>query len=93
RSEDGESIKQVLDNLIHVTTIYASAWSHHGAVGDEDILIGKEPDPMELMNALEEYETDGYQSFKDLVHLEIENPLVKESKRLSLWLKFEQNDN
>lgn len=93
RSEDGESIKQVLDNLIHVTTIYASAWSHHGAAGDEDILIGKEPDPMELMNALKEYETDGYQSFKDLVHLEIENPLVKESKRLSLWLKFEQNDN
>ncbi len=89
---DVNDIELILIQFISVTIEYAEFWNVMNT-RIEDVLIGKEPDPMEIIEAISEFESNGYQSFEDLVKLDSKNPLVKESKRLSLWLKLEGNGN
>ena len=82
-------IESLLELLIDVTRKYALLWSEVDVSGIGKLIISKEIDPMELLTALNSFESNGNTSFNDISTLKLENPLVKEAKRLSLWLKME----
>ena len=56
---------------------------------EEDVLVSKEPDPMYLLEAIKQYESQGGKTFAQLKNLENNPPvlLVQEMKRLSLLFK------
>lgn len=58
---------------------------------DVQPIISKEPDAMEIIEAIRIAKTNGITQFKELSQLPSDNILVQEANRLSLWLKLEQN--
>lgn len=87
------SISQIM-TLIGVfpafAATYASYWEfNHQSL--EGIMVSKEFDPMALLDALKDAETLGVITSKDISKLPDDHLVVRESKRLSLWLKMDKN--
>ena len=57
----------------------------------EDVKISTIPNPMNVLSAVELFNQEGFKYFNEININEHDNLLVKESIRLSLWLKFEEN--
>lgn len=73
-----------------LTAKYASVWKHDFENLD-GIVVSKELDPMDLLNALNEAESLGVKTIDDISALSEDHLVVRESKRLSLWLKMDLN--
>lgn len=84
-----DGIEVVLNGLINLTKQYAERWSIVDVSEIENVPVGSEPDPMEILAGINEMEAKGWYSFTEINLLEGESPLKTEAKRLSLWLKFE----
>jgi hypothetical protein len=54
-------------------------------------IVSKEPDAMEIIQAIKNAKAQGISQFKELSQLPSENILIQEANRLSLWLKLETN--
>jgi hypothetical protein len=91
-AKHGPDLDAFVIQLLAATEVYAEYWRMNEVLESEGISVGKEPDPMDLLTAINDFESDGNRSFDDLWKFEGENPLKSEAKRLSLWLKFERND-
>lgn len=87
-----EGIKLITDRLLLLTRVYAEKWSTVDVSEIPEVPIGNEPDPMEILRGIQEMESNGWNSFTEINLLEGNSPLKTEAKRLSLWLKFEDND-
>ena len=90
-SDSFPQVKWVIEETIKMTLAYAKRWQ----IKDEDLVsvkVSQEPDPMELLSALKVNESRNALSFRDLSGLDEENSLKREAKRLSLWLKMENNE-
>lgn len=52
-------------------------------------IVSKEPDAMEITQAIQAAKIEGITFFYELSQLPSDNILVQEANRLSLWLKLE----
>jgi len=84
-------LEGVLNQMFKITKEYAILWQMEKG-NFNNVIIGKEPDPMEILSALHEAGGARDLTFGDLSGLDEENPLKREAKRLSLWLKMENNE-
>ncbi|MFT5859093.1 MAG: hypothetical protein ACI865_001190 [Flavobacteriaceae bacterium] len=91
RSKSVPQIDWIMRQSFNVTRNYALLWRVEERAM-ENIIVGKEPDPMEILSAIKDVESTRHLSFDDLSSLDEENPLKREAKRLSLWLKMEGNE-
>lgn len=71
---------------------YATCWNSFSPEDVEGIIIGKEPDPMEIYTGLKKLSEQGIVKFESLREIRNENPVRREAKRLSLWLKMESDE-
>ena len=71
---------------------YALKWAINlDGIKVDNIKISTVPDPMSILNAVELFNQAGLKYFSEISRNENDNLLLKESIRLSLWLKFEGN--
>lgn len=83
-------LEKMINQLIEETRLYAIQWNFNHADFD-GIIVSKEPDEMLLYKELQELKSKGSVSIEAVQKLDNENVLVRESKRLSLWLKLDQD--
>lgn len=79
-----EEIENFCQFLVFYEKMYASCWLTHEF--DTTEIVSKEPDPMDVLKAIREYNENGGRTFEDL-RLNKNNPpavLIKERNRLSL---------
>lgn len=83
---DGGRIAQLVDQLLEIQQKYLSLWPKMNSNGE---ILGKEPDPMELLSGIKELQKCGVFRFEQLNNqtLEIPKVLLNEWKRLSLLSK------
>lgn len=92
-TQSHNDLVQVMKQYVKVAHHYAKQWEI--PLKEEDkvgIAIGSEPDPMDLQTELNRYQTAGKDFETFILSLPDENCLKSEAKRLSLWLKFENNE-
>jgi hypothetical protein len=83
-------IKSIVLNLLEETRLYANAWSYDYESLD-GVLVSNEMDQMNVLNQIKKLEAVEPITIEAIQKLDSENVLVRESKRLSLWLKLDQN--
>lgn len=84
------SVIFLMEQYLELYRLYALNWIVNIS-GDEKIIISKEPDVMSLRDNIQDFENSGGKHFKDIQQLNKDNPLMIEAKRLSLWIKLENN--
>ena len=93
QSNSHEEIKNFCQYLVAYEKMYASCWFTDEVNTSE--IVSKEPDPMEVLKAIREYNENGGFTFEDL-RFDKNNPpavLIKERNRLSLLVrKFSDYD-
>ena len=86
-----------LAQIMVLTGLFAAFTARYALVWNNDfdnlegIVISKEVDPMDLLKALDEAENAGVSVAADISLLPEDHLVVRESKRLSLWLKMDSN--
>lgn len=83
-------IKNFVLNLLEETRQYANVWSFDYESLD-GVLVSNEMDQMNVLNQIKKLEAVEPIAIEVIQKLDSENVLVRESKRLSLWLKLDQN--
>lgn len=78
---------QMIENLKR----FAENWYVESLIGNQDVKMSDVPDQMQLLKALKVFNEEGKSTFNEILTLPDDNLLMKESIRLSLWLKFEGN--
>jgi hypothetical protein len=86
KTSDGGRIAQLVDQLLKIQEEYLALWPE---IKGEGVILGKEPDPMELLSGIKELQKIGIYRFEQLNNqmLEIPSVLLNEWKRLSLLSK------
>lgn len=86
KTSDGGRIAQLVDQLLEIQEEYLALWPE---IKCEGVILGKEPDPMELLSGINELQKIGIYRFEQLNDqmLEIPSVLLNEWKRLSLLSK------
>lgn len=77
---------QDVARLVHQLLSHFAEYSMRWNLGFEtaDVKVSIEPDPMELLNAINDFNSLGLVNFEEIRDLNEANPLVNESKRLTL---------
>ena len=81
-------IESIVFNLLEETRMYANAWSYDFESLD-GVLVSNEMDQMNVLNQIKKLEAVEPITIEAIQKLDSENVLVRESKRLSLWLKLD----
>lgn len=90
QSESLAQIAFLVESFLECVSAYAKVW-YLDNLETEGVLISKESDPMDLLGAIEEAEKQDVRFKNDLSKLPDDHLLIRESKRLSLWLKMDTN--
>jgi len=87
-SQNAFELVSWVKNLIELEKINAQDWYSEVKI-DANILVSKEPNPMEILEGIKIYNQNGGQNFNQLKKLENNPPeiLIQEMKRLSLLFK------
>lgn len=90
RAESAPQIEITINNLLNVQAEYLKCYPEIEA--GADIVVGKEPDPMDLITSIKEMEKKGISLFSELQSESNAIPVtfLNEWKRLSLLRKMEQ---
>lgn len=78
----------IIQNLLKLTAAYAKVWNVP-ELDTNGVVVSKEVDPMDLLNAIKEAEEKGVTTIADIAKLNEGDMLLNEAKRLSLWTKME----
>jgi hypothetical protein len=86
KTSDGGRIAQLVDQLLKIQEEYLALWPE---IKGEGVILGKEPDPMELLSGIKELQKHGIYRFEQLNNQTLKIPIVllNEWKRLSLLSK------
>lgn len=91
-STNAKCLIQYAQFLIENLSRYAKLWEMNLKHSGETILITKESDSIEMLKAINTFHDQGYKTFDEIVKLESDNIVYRESIRLSLWLKMENDE-
>lgn len=78
-----------VEGLLQITSEYAKRWSNN-ELDTSGIIVSKEVDPMDLLSAIHDAETQGVTTITDIGKLSDGHMVLNEAKRLSLWSKMEK---
>ena len=82
-----ENLENCIDNLMLNLKMYASVWPEFTSEKEEEVLLSKELDSMEMLIILKELQTKNVLNFSDLKLEILPTSLVLEIKRLNLLKK------
>lgn len=82
-----ENLENCIDNLMLNLKMYASVWPEFTSEKEEEVLLSKELDSMEILIILKELQTKNVLNFSDLKLEVLPKSLVLEIKRLNLLKK------
>ena len=91
-AKNSQEIIFFAEQLIENYKQFAAHWRLTPILEENDIKLSNVPDPMELVVAINDFNSSGQSTFEELKQLPSTNLLKKEAIRLSLWLKFEGNE-
>lgn len=83
-------LQKMIYHLLEETRLYALMWQFNHA-DYNGIIVSVEPDEMLIYTELQRLEGEEPVTIETVNKFDAENVLVRESKRLSLWLKLDQN--
>lgn len=88
QSDSASEIREIANFLVKLEKENARVWAIE-MEKDDSIIISKEPDPMQILEAIQDYQSHGGKTFMQLKNLENNPPqvLIHEMKRLSLLFK------
>ena len=87
---NGYNLLLLVQKLIDLEKEHAKEWSFTDEIElDETVVVSKEPNPIDILNAINEYQQKGNETLKELKRNENNPPnvLIQEMKRLSLLFK------
>ena len=90
---DLSNAEKLLQSFVKLEVTYASLWLSEYI--DENVIVSKIPDPMEVWNGIKIFESIGGTTFDDLKEMSNEVPetLKREQKRLTLYYtKYGKNE-
>lgn len=79
-----------IGNYLKGVEEYQNKWLSNMSI-DAEVVLGKEPDVMEMLQAIKEFEENGHKYFSDIENLKGNNLLLKEMKRVSLLFKNKES--
>ena len=85
--------ERLLQTLVKLEMAYASLWSLEDS--DENVIVSKMPDPMEIWSGIKSFESLGGKTFDDLKEMSnlVPETLKREQKRLTLYyIKYGKNE-
>ena len=91
-SRNAKCLGDYAEFLIENLSLYAKHWELDLKGTDEHVLVTKEPDAVEMLKAINAFNDEGYKTFDEIEKLDAGNCVYRESIRLSLWLKMENNE-
>lgn len=86
-------IEKLLEKIVELEIAFAQKWNKENV--DENVVLSKLPDPMELLTAIKTFENRGGMTFDDLNEKinDIPEILLQEQKRLTLYYsKYGKNE-
>lgn len=86
-SNDGQSIIKTVTDFLSVVDIYHSKWYTDEEIDLEIETLSKDPDPMYVLEAIKDFNSQGGVYFDDILKMNTNSFLLKEMKRLSLLSK------
>lgn len=89
RCNSGSELIELMSVYLKLYRSYAQAWRIDEGFSKEGITVSKEPDPMILMNAIKSSGKGMELSFSDIKSGNADPFVIQEAKRLTLWLKLE----
>lgn len=87
QSESASTIGSVVQVLIDLTESYARVWNDT-ELDTAGVVISKEPDPMDLLEAIIDAEKRGVHNISKIDILPMDHMVLNEAKRLSLWTQM-----
>ena len=87
---NGLNLLMLVQKLIEIEKQHAKEWSLSDKIElDETVVVSKEPNPIDILNAINEYQQKGNENLEELKRNENNPPnvLIQEMKRLSLLFK------
>lgn len=87
---NGSNLLLLVHKLIDLEKNHAKHWSVLDDIElDETVVVSKEPNPIDILNAINEYQQKGNETLEELKRNENNPPnvLIQEMKRLSLLFK------
>lgn len=90
--KNGKEMEQLILTYLSLYRAYAAMWRLAADFVPEGILISKEPDPMVLLQAIKENSSGNRLTFAEVRGGKISVELINEAKRLTLWLKSDQEN-
>jgi hypothetical protein len=90
-ANNSTALIEVIENLMEITFDYLHKWPY--IKNEEKIILSKEPNPMDILSSIKEFNLKGGFEFADIIKLQNKCPklLQLESKRLSLQLNILNN--
>ena len=90
-AKNSDEIIQIIYNLLESNSSYLLKWPD--TLVEDDIIISKEPNPMDILSAIIDFNKKGGKEFSDIISLKNICPKIIqiESKRLSLHLNIDNN--
>jgi len=86
-SNDGQSIIKTVTDFLSVVDLYHSKWYTDEEIDIEIETLSKDPDPMYVLEAIKDFNSQGGVYFDDILKMNTNSFLLKEMKRLSLLSK------
>ena len=91
KANNSIEIIELIEEILEVTREYLSLWPKVDV--EEDVIISKEPNPMDILSSIKEFNLINGFEFSDIIRFQNKcpKPLQLESKRLSLQLNILNN--
>jgi len=83
-SENGSELNESVLNLLQLSDDYSKNWIIGSSLEVEIEALSKEPDSMEILQAIRDFESQGGITYSDILVQKNNHPLMKEMKRVSL---------
>lgn len=90
-ARSAEEIAFCAESLLEITRSYARVWKQSD-IDTTGVVVSKEPDPMDLLNALNNAEEIGVEKIGQIDMLPVDHMVKNEAKRLSLWIKMDKDE-
>ena len=88
-SVNGIQLHSVIRDYLCLMRDYVKVWSDIDIDYSEDVKVSVELDAMEMLKAINSFNSKGFSTINDIIHLDDNDLLIQEAKRLYLWNKLD----
>lgn len=88
-TDNGIKLLEIIHSYLELMRFYVQMWNTVDVGSIEGVKAVQEPNPMELMAAVGDFESQGRKLFAEINKMNEEHLLIQEAKRLYLWNKLD----